>query len=114
MVDLNNLVNDADMTLGFPTGINDRGEITGLGLLANGDTHAYLLIPCDENHPNIEGCDYSTVDESASVTAASSMTIKNPTTPNPPFSGMVNPTMRFFGHRTIPVYRNLGVKPRPK
>jgi hypothetical protein len=39
--------------------MNDRGEIAGFGLLANGDLHAYLLIPCDEHHPGIEGCDYN-------------------------------------------------------
>jgi hypothetical protein len=39
--------------------INDRGEIAALGKLANGDEHAIVLFPCDENHPDIEGCDYS-------------------------------------------------------
>ena len=62
MVDLNDLVSGADMTLGGATGINDRGEITGVGTLANGDLHAFLMIPCDENHPGVEGCDYSLLD----------------------------------------------------
>jgi hypothetical protein len=39
--------------------INDRGEIVAQGTDANGNHTAFLLIPCDENHPSVEGCDYS-------------------------------------------------------
>ena len=42
--------------------INDLGEVAIGALDANGNNHAVLLIPCDENHPGIEGCDYSMVD----------------------------------------------------
>ncbi|HST09559.1 MAG TPA: hypothetical protein VLL05_04230 [Terriglobales bacterium] len=42
--------------------INDRGEITGQGVLADGDSRVVLLIPCDENHAGIDGCDYNLVD----------------------------------------------------
>jgi probable HAF family extracellular repeat protein len=42
--------------------INDRGEIAAQGILSNGDARAILLIPCDEDHADVEGCDYSLVD----------------------------------------------------
>jgi hypothetical protein len=47
--------------------INDRGEIAGFGVLPNGDKHAFLLVPCDEKHPGIEGCDFSMAEESAAA-----------------------------------------------
>jgi len=37
-------------------GINDRGEIVGWGLAANGETHAFLAIPCDESHAEDAAC----------------------------------------------------------
>lgn len=47
--------------------INDLGEIAIGALDANGNHHAVLLIPCDENHPGVAGCDYSLVDASVIV-----------------------------------------------
>ena len=47
--------------------INDRGEVFGEAFLDNGDSRAFLLIPCDENHPKVEGCDYSMVEAPATV-----------------------------------------------
>jgi uncharacterized membrane protein len=53
--------------------INDSGEIAGQGVLSNGDTRVILLIPCDENHPNVEGCDYSLVNAAALPSSTASI-----------------------------------------
>lgn len=70
MVDLNTLIPaGASLQLTYAVAINDRGEIAGFGvppgvLPEEYETkgHAYVLIPCDEDHPNLEGCDYARVD----------------------------------------------------
>jgi probable HAF family extracellular repeat protein len=63
MVDLNTLVPaNSPLHLFTASFIDDRERIGAFGALANGDMHAVLLIPCDEGHPNVEGCDYSLVD----------------------------------------------------
>jgi probable HAF family extracellular repeat protein len=53
---------DSNLQLTEPNSINNRGEIVGNSVLPNGDLRAVRLIPCDENHRGIEGCDYSLVD----------------------------------------------------
>ncbi len=67
-VDLNTLIPlGSALQLTVVDWINDRGEIVGQGhdpscpFGDNCDGHAYVLIPCDENHPNIAGCDYNLV-----------------------------------------------------
>lgn len=65
MVDLKALIlGDSAFRPEFAQTINDRGEIAGTGADA-GNEHAFLAIPCDENHPGVEGCDYSLVDAAA-------------------------------------------------
>jgi len=62
MIDLNSLIPpDSGLELTFAFAINNRGEIVGVGSLPNGDTHDFVLIPCDDDHPGVEGCDYGTV-----------------------------------------------------
>jgi len=66
MVDLNTLIPaGASLQLTYAVAINDRGEIAGSGvppgvLPEEYETkgHAYILLPCDEEHPKLEGCDY--------------------------------------------------------
>ncbi len=68
VVDLNTLIpSGSSLYLQGTYTINDGGEIAGTGVDGGGNEDAFLLIPCDENHPGIEGCDYSLVD---SATAA--------------------------------------------
>lgn len=57
-IELNTLVIPAsNVNVTFPVNINDRGEIVAHSVLPNGDVHAVVLIPCDQNHTGIEGCD---------------------------------------------------------
>jgi probable HAF family extracellular repeat protein len=73
MVDLNSLIPaGSSLQLVYAVGINDRGEIAGNGVLQGVYTgipeqdtmsRAFVLIPCDEDHPGVEGCDYSMVEE---------------------------------------------------
>jgi probable HAF family extracellular repeat protein len=66
IVDLNTLVSPrSSVFVPSAIGINDRGEIAAKGVLPNGNQHNVLLIPCDEGHPGVEGCDYSMVDAPA-------------------------------------------------
>jgi len=66
MIDLNTVVPSySALTLTQATFINDRGEITAERVLSNGDQRAVLLIPCDDHHPGIEGCDYDEVEVTA-------------------------------------------------
>jgi probable HAF family extracellular repeat protein len=68
VVDLNQLVPaGSGLTVVTAVFINDRGEIAGTAKLSNGDEHAVVLIPCDENHPDVEGCDYDLVEAVSEV-----------------------------------------------
>jgi probable HAF family extracellular repeat protein len=66
MVDLNTLIPPgSNLQLNQAVSINDRGEITGEAITSNGDNHGFLLIPCDDKHAGVEGCDYSMVEARA-------------------------------------------------
>ncbi len=56
MKDLNDLIpEDSPWQLQFAQSLNDAGEITGQGLI-NGQSHAFLAVPCDRHHAHWDGC----------------------------------------------------------
>jgi len=73
MVDLNTLIPpNSGFQLIEVTAISDQGEIAGdavpSGCANPNDAacgHACLLVPCDQNHPGLEGCDYDPVEATA-------------------------------------------------
>ena len=98
MVNLNALIPpNSGLQVGEAGQINDRGEITVNASDASFNNHSVVLIPCDENHPGVEGCDYSMIDaETAAARVTSSRALPRPTvsTPSTRSSRMMN---RFRG-----------------
>jgi hypothetical protein len=75
MIDLNDFVPPgSDLRVTDGETINDRGEIAGSGLLPNGDFHAVVLIPCDADHGESEGCQDSNQDLNSDHRSAHSPT----------------------------------------
>jgi len=103
VVNLNVLISQASaFHLFFTAFINDQGEIGAFGSLPNGDTHAVLLIPCDENHPGIGDCDYDLVEEGSTQTL--------PATTNPKLSAGSGSMMPSLHRWIMPWNRALGVQ----
>jgi probable HAF family extracellular repeat protein len=71
LFDLNALIaSDATLYLQQVETINNRSEIAGTGVDQLGYTHAFLLIPCDDTHADVAGCDYSPVDGALAAPSA--------------------------------------------
>jgi probable HAF family extracellular repeat protein len=79
MVDLSTLVSPKPQftSLGV-ININERGEIAGFAIDAEGEGRAVLLIPCDENHPDVAGCDYSLAEPATMVEVQPAHITKTP------------------------------------
>lgn len=108
IVDLNSLVSpSSELKLKSATNINDRGEIAGTGATANGNVRAFLLIPCDDDHPDVEGCEYSMFDApvaQSNNSKARPLAVTQPSTasPAPTFNQLRNRFMQRYRLREQP------------
>ena len=108
-VDLNTLIpSNTNLQLIVAYWINDRGEIVGLGhdpTCPNGDScdaHAFVLIPCDENHSDVEGCDYDPVSAETAAQVRQAQIARAPAaSPN-----MISPAEVVTRFRSMMAHRN--------
>ncbi|MGA8607830.1 MAG: hypothetical protein WB616_13160 [Candidatus Sulfotelmatobacter sp.] len=112
MVDLNALIPpESGMQLTLAETINDRGEIAVNGTPSGCDMveqcgHAVLLIPCDEDHPDIEDCDYRPYDSGAVANAAASIPVAESLATSDASIDAMKQSLR---RRSMLWYRGLGI-----
>jgi len=101
IVDLNTLIpSGSALHLQFAETINDRGEIAGTGVDAQGSVHAFLLIPCGEGDKSCEGENATSATKSDSAPAMQSSTAANQS----------NPMLRLFGKRAMSWQRGVALQ----
>lgn len=105
ILDLNNFVPPGnDLTLNEAFFINDSGEISGLGTLADGSQHAFLLIPCD-GRGDRKGC-MDSAESTATATpgqqAPGNRSVSPVTRRGAGPRGLANGMRRHFGRRASP------------
>ena len=88
MVDVNELVppHPGVRLSGSEGYINDEGEILLLGLLDDGNVHAFLLTPCGDNHRDGGGCGERAEGATDTAKSSSARVTQNPTEDNSPAS----------------------------
>jgi probable HAF family extracellular repeat protein len=110
MIDLNTFVpKGTDIKLNEVEQINDSGEMFGIGTLPDGNNRAFLLIPCDDDHPDVEGCDYDMVDESDMPATQMATTAKPVLSPD-----AIRQLMQSAGRHSKLWYRGFGAQTQPK
>lgn len=117
IVDLNTLIHpNFGLQLVEANVINDRGEIAGNGFPPGctdfSCTHAYVLIPCDGDHADEEGCE-DNVEGTTAVTQDNPVLVNQSPTPVTQVSPAAIELMARLRARRFPWYRAPGPATRP-
>lgn len=106
ITDLNKLlVNPSSSTVVSAVFINDGGEIGCLVQHADGSGNGCVLIPCDDDHPGVEGCDYSFVEANSAISMGSMpirQEVTNGNQSSPRFRELRNTMVRRSDRRLVP------------
>jgi probable HAF family extracellular repeat protein len=105
LIDLNTVVPAASgVLLTVALSINERGEIAAQGVLPNGDLHAFLLMPCDDDYTGTGSCGNDTEGTNA-------MSQNNPAFadhgPTPVMQGSLTPSEKVAAFRARVTHRYL-------
>lgn len=119
MVNLNTLIPaGSSLALTYAVAINDDGVIAGFGVPPGVPPedyeiqgHAYILIPCDEDHPGIKDCDYTMVDVAA---AQSGVLAPRPSAVTQQTTSLPAQTGNSLRNRLMQRYRLPGQRPVPR
>jgi probable HAF family extracellular repeat protein len=107
IVDLNTLISPkSTLQLAIATYIDDRGEITALGVLPSGNVHAVLLTPCGEGDDGCEGENPAGVTQNSPAPAIQRPTTATPA--NPALSDEASGMLDRLRGRRFPGLRTLG------
>ena len=115
IIDLNTVIPlNSALHLADAFAINDRGEIAGVGVPSGCSVdrlcgHAFVLIPCDDDHRDIEDCDYDMVDGSDMPATQMVTTAKPVLSPD-----SIRQLMQSAGRRSKPWYRGFRAQTQPK
>jgi probable HAF family extracellular repeat protein len=117
MFDLNTLIpSNSSLRLFYAADINDRGEIVGVGVPPtappNPDLfgHLFVLIPCDDDHGDTEGCEGNNGDAAAAAQDSSAPVPQAQTTATP---SNLTPSELRDRVRAMLTKRNHGFGPLP-
>jgi probable HAF family extracellular repeat protein len=111
MVDLNTLISPSlGIQLRVVATINDRGEMAAVASFPDGSHRPVLLIPCDDEHGDDEGCQGAAVSTGSATRSNSAPATETATKANQ--GGLTPERLAALRERLVRRHRSLGAWPR--